>query len=165
MSALDFCAEVLIEGRIRGAGLGDSMAVWDRCMGYEYTDGLSRGRLRRDYGLVEIIFEQYDTGWHATGIEIQAYRLGRFGVGIVPQVLSPYFGAVENRVDARELLETVAAKGIGIGAVHEEGARTHAYRVDGSGGVVYVLMAETRSMKVPSVGDVWTVVLELPDEE
>ncbi len=89
------------------------MAVWDRCMGYEYTDGLSRGRLRRDYGLVEIIFEQYDTGWHATGIEIQAYRLGRFGVGIVPQVLAPYFGAVESRVNAKELLETVAAKGSG----------------------------------------------------
>lgn len=76
MNAAQFVAGVLCSGEIFGLKVGDHIASVAAAMGDKYIDDLSgkwgHKTLRRDYGLLEVTFNEPD--WSCTWITLELHR-------------------------------------------------------------------------------------------
>lgn len=63
MSDVAFYASLIVNGEILGCTFGDAPEVWDSALGDDYLDDRRKGRMRRDFGLVEVSFQRVDQQW------------------------------------------------------------------------------------------------------
>lgn len=77
MNGAEFIASFIATGRLHGVGVGSSLAEVDRAFRADYIDDFdeeSNLSLRRDYGLVEIYFND-GPEWVVVGASVEIHRL------------------------------------------------------------------------------------------
>ncbi|SMF84732.1 hypothetical protein [Streptomyces sp. Amel2xC10] len=75
ISDLDFYAHVATRGDVLGLGIGTQPAQWETGLGTDHLDTEDGGLLRRDYGLVELSFQEENSFWPCFGVSVQVHRL------------------------------------------------------------------------------------------
>ncbi|MGW1468041.1 hypothetical protein ACWCPT_27270 [Streptomyces sp. NPDC002308] len=136
MSDLDFYAHVATRGEVLGTGVGSRPDAWDTSLGRDRIDDWGRGRLRLDYGLVELSFSGAGESLSCFGIGVQVHRLIH-GLA-VPHPLTGVYGEFAPRIRFVELREAIRALGFAVEA-DDLSDSVHRYRVAGSGVRVFVV--------------------------
>ncbi|WEH38738.1 hypothetical protein [Streptomyces sp. AM 2-1-1] len=136
MSDLDFYAHVAMRGDVLGTGIGTPPEAWDASVGRDCHDDFGKGRLRRDYGLVELSFSRVEGSLSCFGIGLQVHRLVH-GLS-VPASLTAEYGAFAPRVRFAELRAVLASLGSTVEPDDLTGD-VHRFRVAGSGVRVFVV--------------------------
>ncbi|ROQ26051.1 hypothetical protein EDD98_5639 [Streptomyces sp. PanSC19] len=169
MSDLDFYAHFATCGEVMGAGIDTQPSDWETRLGADYLDDKSQGLMRRDYGLVEVSFQEDAENWPCFGISVQVHRLIRGDMATVPAPLRHQYGNFSPRIKFEEL--AVAITSLSYSIEKEEEATTtdmHRYRVSGSGATVLVIAdvdpygygsATADHPTRNEVGDVWSISL------
>ncbi len=93
MTDLDFYAHVATRGDVLGAGISDPPEAWEAALGSDCLDDVSHGLMRRDYGLVELSFEEADGAWSCFGISVRIHRLSTGDASMVPPPLRNAYGS------------------------------------------------------------------------
>ncbi|MFJ7336277.1 hypothetical protein ACIQU3_29360 [Streptomyces sp. NPDC101110] len=159
MSGLDLYAHVATRGDVLGVGIGAQPAEWEAVLGSDFLDARDGGLLRRDYGLVELSFQEEEGAWPCFGVSVQVRRLRGGTETSVPAVLREAYGTFA----AATRFECLTAAITGLGGSVElepDGDGTtgdiHRYRVPGSGVRIFVrgdVGAQGRA------GEVWSLSL------
>ncbi|KOU32577.1 hypothetical protein ADK53_21810 [Streptomyces sp. WM6373] len=159
MSALlRFCVEVLRSGTIQDLGLDAQPDAWEAKLGQDYVDDVRRGRMRRDFGLVELSFLKMGESWNCIELSIQIQRLAMAEVDTVPNFLIEKFGKFESRIKFDDLQEQLATEGIRLDRIGDRTQDPHArFSVAKSGAIVHVLTVEPEGVGRPRIGDVWSI--------
>ncbi|MEU0214860.1 hypothetical protein ABZ281_06895, partial [Streptomyces sp. NPDC006265] len=92
MSDLDFYAHVATRGDVLGVGMGAQPAQWETKLGAGFLDTEDGSLLRRDYGLVELSFQEEDRAWPCFGVSVQVHRLRWDTESSVPAALRDAYG-------------------------------------------------------------------------
>ncbi|MFB9555316.1 hypothetical protein [Streptomyces roseoviridis] len=112
MSGLDFHAHVAARGDVLGVGVGAEPEEWERRLGSDFVDDRDRALLRRDYGLVELSFQQQrDGSWPCFGVSVPIHRLRWDPESAVPPALRSAYGDFGPSVRLGDLTAAVAALG------------------------------------------------------
>ncbi|WP_249644024.1 hypothetical protein [Nocardia sputi] len=169
LSDLGFYVHFATCGEVLGAGIGTSPAEWEAKLGSDYIDDRVQARMRRDYGLVELSFEEDKGEWSCFGISVQAHRLIWGEVSTVPMFLRTEYGEFATRVGFDELAALIT--GLGYRIEPDNDATTtdiHRYRVLESGARVFVVAdadpygsadVDAEDPVERRVGDVWSINL------
>ncbi|MGW9451017.1 hypothetical protein [Streptomyces sp. NPDC055632] len=140
MPDLDFYAHVATRGDVLGAGVTAPPATWEAALGPDHLDDASHGLMRRDYGLVELSFEEGDGVWSCFGISVQVHRLTTGDASVVPPPLRNAYGPFAPRVEFDEL--SAAVTGLGCSIEPDDDATTtdiRRYRVAETGARIFVV--------------------------
>ncbi|MCH0566505.1 MULTISPECIES: hypothetical protein [unclassified Streptomyces] len=157
MSALDFYTHVAIRGDLLGAGIRSEPAEWEAKLGTDYLDVSSPGFIRRDYGLVEVSFQEEKGAWPCFGISVQVHRLRLEGVSAVPKPLRVAYGAFPARTKFAELCAVLTGQGFSVEPDNDSSTTDiHRYRVVQSGARIFVV-AEAGAPDSSREGDVWSL--------
>ena len=97
----------------RPATLGETPEAWASILGSDFVDDRGEARWRRDYGLVELNFQQTVGIWACVGISVRVHRLITGRAEVVPTPLTRAHGTFPTRLP----FETFTAR------VHQEGLR------------------------------------------
>ncbi|MFE6460382.1 hypothetical protein [Streptomyces cinereoruber] len=168
MSDLDFYAHVATRGDVLGAGISAPPAAWEVALGSDCLDDASHGLMRRDYGLVELSFEEHDGVWSCFGISVQVHRLRTGDASMVPPPLLNAYGHFASRVDADELSAAITRLGYSIEPDDDTTTTdVRRYRVRETGARIFVVAdpdpygygEDDPDMPGPRAGDVRAVVL------
>ncbi|MFI7173471.1 hypothetical protein [Streptomyces spororaveus] len=160
MNALEFCVEVLRSGTVQNLGLDAQPAEWEAQLGGDYVDDVRKGRMRRDFGLVELSFTRGTDGWQCVESSIQIHRLATGEPDVVPNPLIKKHGRFEERINFRDLEERMAAEGIRLRRIDDRLQEPHArFAVAESAAILHVVTAELGGMGRPHKGDVWSISL------
>ncbi|MET7782759.1 hypothetical protein ABZU94_37765 [Streptomyces mirabilis] len=155
MSVLDFYVHVVTRGDLLGAGIGSDPAEWEAKVGTDYLDVSSPGFIRRDYGLVEVSFQEDGNAWSCFGINVQVHRLRLEGPSAVPEPLRSAYGAFPARTKFADLCAALTAKGFSVEPDNDSSTTDiHRYRVAQSGARIFVV-AEAGASDTSRSGDVW----------
>ncbi|MEU4837010.1 hypothetical protein [Nocardia testacea] len=169
LSDLDFYVHFATRGEVLGAGIGTNPAEWEAKLGSDYIDDRVQTLMRRDYGLVELSFDEDKGEWPCFGISVQTHRLNWGDVSTVPVLLRNEYGEFAPRVAFDELAALVT--GLGYRIEPDNDATTtdiHRYRVPESGARVFVVAAvdpygsadvDAEDPVEHRVGDVWSINL------
>ncbi|MBF4138121.1 hypothetical protein [Streptomyces albidoflavus] len=169
MSDLDFYAHFATCGEVMGAGIDTQPSDWETKLGADYLDDKSYGLMRRDYGLVEVSFQEDEVNWPYFGISVQVHRLSRGDMATVPAPLRRQYGIFAPRMKFDELAAAITSLSHSI--EREEEATTmdmRRYRVSGSGATIHVIAGvdpygyakATADCPIEhKVGDVWSISL------
>ncbi|UGY92783.1 hypothetical protein [Streptomyces gobiensis] len=169
MLDLDFYAHVATRGDVLGAGIGTQPAEWEAKLGSDYLDDRSQGIMRRDYGLVELSFQEDQDAWLCFGISVQVHRLRQGDVSTVPAPLRNRYGRFATRVTFDEL--TAVINGLGYSIEPDNDATTrdiHRYRVPETGARIFVVAdpdpygygeVDPDEPAKQEAGDVWAINL------
>ncbi|MFG2628203.1 hypothetical protein [Streptomyces sp. NPDC048473] len=169
MSDLDFYAHFATCGEVMGAGIDTQPSDWEPKLGADYLDDKSQGLMRRDYGLVEVSFQEDEENWSCFGISVQVHRLSRGDMATVPAPLRHQYGNFAPRMKFDELAAAVTSLSHSI--EREKEATTmdmRRYRVSGSGATILVIAdvdpygyaSATADHPIEhKVGDVWSISL------
>ncbi|MFJ8750206.1 hypothetical protein ACIREO_12860 [Streptomyces sp. NPDC102441] len=143
MHDLAFYAHVAACGEVLGVGIGSQPAEWKTALGGDYLDIESQGLLRRDYGLVELSFQQEEGSWTCFGISVQVHRLRLDTAAQVPAALQHRYGPFSPRARFDKLSAEITDQGYVI-ETDNDAATTdiHRYKVLGSG-VRILVVAES----------------------
>ncbi|MFD4336517.1 hypothetical protein ACFWPP_04770 [Streptomyces anulatus] len=172
MPDLDFYAHFATRGDVLGGGIGTQPTGWETKLGTDYLDDRSQGLMRRDYGLVELSFQENDGAWPCFGISVQVHRLGSCDATAVPAPLRNAYGHFAPRAKFDEL--SAAITRLGCSVEPDNDATTtdiHRYRVPESGARIFVVAdpdpygygeMDPDEPAGPEKGDIWAVVLS-PD--
>ncbi len=87
-AALTFFRDIATTGAVEGLGLDAEPDQWSRSLGTAYVEDIRRGRMRRDYGLVELSFFRTAQAWKCLEISVQVHRLAYPHEDVVPITLS-----------------------------------------------------------------------------
>ncbi|OKJ07661.1 hypothetical protein AMK20_24170 [Streptomyces sp. TSRI0261] len=169
MSALDFYAQVATSGDVLGAGIGTDPGGWEAAMGPDFLDVPGGGLLRRDYGLVEIIFSPDLQGLQGQmacfGFGVKPQRLlYDLSPSTVPLPLSRKYGEFAPRLPFEELRAAILSLGHTV-ELEESSRDMHRYRVSESAAHIDVVLDPDPYGSGPTdpdghqVGDVWSISL------
>ncbi|MFC9822445.1 hypothetical protein ACFWG6_03725 [Streptomyces erythrochromogenes] len=162
MSALQFCVDTLRSGSIAGIGLDAQPDAWEAQLGREYIDDIRKGRMRRDFGLVEVSFVREANSWQCTEISIQVHRLASGEPDVAPNHLIEKYGRFEERIPFSLLEERTSSQGICLHRIDDGRQELHSrYAVTESACIVHALTAETGGAGSgrTTAGDVWSISL------
>ncbi|MFF4960966.1 hypothetical protein ACFY2Z_28670 [Streptomyces sp. NPDC001222] len=169
MPDLDFYAHVATRGDVLGARVGMTPAQWEEKLGADYLDDTSHGRMRRDYGLVELSFDENEGSWSCFGISVQVHRLNLGDTSTVPTPLRNAYGEFAGRARFDELAAVITGLGHTIEPDDDESdTHTRRYRVSESGARIFVIAdadpyghgtADPDDPTHRQVGDVWSISL------
>ena len=107
-------ADFASTGRLLGCNLMSSPGEWDEALGgpdWPLVE-VRKGRMRRDYGVVEILFENIPAGWVCVNASLLPYRItGDDGEMIPPGIRDAYgqvgadvpFSSVASEMDVRRV--------------------------------------------------------------
>ena len=155
MSALDFYTDVATRGDLLGAGIGSGPVEWEARLGSDYLDVSSPGFIRRDYGLIEVSFQEEGNAWPCFGISVQVHRLRLEGTSAVPEPLRSYYGAFPARTRFEDLCAAVADQGFSVEPDNDSSTTDiHRYRVVQSGTRIFVV-TEAGASDSSRAGDIW----------
>lgn len=158
MSAFRFLLEVLGLGTVQRLGLDAKPEAWEAKLGSEYVDDLRKGRMRRDYGLVELSFFKEGEIWQCFEVSLQIHRLATDFSRIVPSSLIEEYGPFESRIKFSDLQANATIEGLQVTQIDNRSGHLHSrFSVMESGVIVHVL--ETDFGDVLRQGDVWSVSL------
>ncbi|MEU3431444.1 hypothetical protein [Streptomyces gardneri] len=155
MSDLDFYAHVATRGDVLGMGIGTQPAEWADRLGADYVDDVDAGLMRRDYGLVELSFEEAQGSWPCFGISVQVHRLRWDVESAVPAALRSSYGAFASSVRFEDL--TVAINDLGYSFEPDDDATAtdfRRYRVPESG-VRLIVRVDVDAQG--AAGDLWSL--------
>ncbi|MFD8494618.1 hypothetical protein [Amycolatopsis sp. NPDC059657] len=161
MTDLDFYARAVIDGKVLGLGQGSLPEEWEDRLGAGYVDDVRKGRMRRDFGLVEVSFQRVRGIWQCFGAGIQVHRLGRGGEAVVPAPLLAEFGEFGSPVGFAGLDAAVARMGGRLESANDGGSTYHDQFLSTSSNVrVHVVsQVDDPGDGGTSVGDVWSIHL------
>ncbi|WP_328718400.1 hypothetical protein OHT52_02260 [Streptomyces sp. NBC_00247] len=151
MSDLDFYAHVATRGDVLGTGIGSGPDTWDAALGRDRIDDWGRGRLRLDYGLVELSFSRVEGSVTCFGIGVQVHRLTH-GLA-VPDSLTSVYGEFAPRVPFEELRTAISSLGFAVEPEDLSGD-VHRHRVAGSRVRIHVVADPCAYQRA---GDVWSL--------
>ncbi|MEW2615561.1 hypothetical protein AB0937_36420 [Streptomyces sp. NPDC047880] len=141
MSGLDFYAHVATRGDVLGVGIGAQPAEWETALGSDFLDAEDGGLLRRDYGLVELSFQEEEGAWPCFGVSVQVHRLRGDTETSVPAALRDAYGTFAPATRFEVLAAAITGRGCSIELEPDEDGTTgdiHRYRVRGSGVRIFV---------------------------
>lgn len=155
MPGMDFYAHVAARGDVLGVGIGAEPAEWEAKLGADYLDDADAGLLRRDYGLVELSFQDEYGAWPCFGISVQVHRL-RWDTGsAVPAPLRSTYGDFAPSTRFEDLVAAIAGLGCSVEPDEDDTATDiRRYRVPESGVRIFV-RTEADSQGPP--GEVWSL--------
>ncbi|MET8685875.1 hypothetical protein ABZV77_16800 [Streptomyces sp. NPDC004732] len=144
MSDIDFYVETVLRQTVLGVPLGSSPEEWENKLGGDFLDDARKGRMRRDYGLVEIAFVRRAGAWESVSVSLQIHRMARGLDGIVPRPLTDIHGDFSPQVPLDVFLRALRAQGGdleegtepssgGFRQFRETSTGTTLYVADGSG--------------------------------
>ncbi|MGW6547871.1 hypothetical protein ACWGBH_34240 [Streptomyces massasporeus] len=157
MSDLAFYARVATRGDVLGLGIGTQPADWETRLGTDFLDDEDGSLLRRDYGLVELSFQEEDGAWPCFGVSVRLHRLRRDTEASVPAVLRGAHGEFAPSTRFEDLAAAIAGLGCSLEPEPDEHGTSgdmHRYRVPESGVRVFV-RAEEHSPR--QAGEVWSL--------
>jgi hypothetical protein len=155
VSVLDFYVHVVTRGDLLGVGIGSDPAEWEAKVGTDYLDVSSPGFIRRDYGLVEVSFQEDGNAWSCFGFNVQVHRLRLDGPSAVPGPLRSAYGAFPARTKFADLCAALTAQGFSVEPDNDSSTTDiHRYRVAQSGARIFVV-AEAGASDTSRSGDVW----------
>ncbi|OBQ48256.1 hypothetical protein A4U61_24075 [Streptomyces sp. H-KF8] len=158
MSAFQFLIEVLESGAVQGLGLDARPEDWEARLGSGYIDDVRKGRMRRDYGLVELSFFKKGEIWQCFEVSLQVHRLAKDIPDVVPSSLIEEYGELESRVRFSDLQVNATAEGLQVAQIGDRGRHLHSrFSVMESRAIVHVLEAD--SGDILRRGDIWSVSL------
>lgn len=114
MSATSFCVGFVATGLVLGLSLNNTPDEWDSRLGdreFPLVD-VRKGRMRRDYGLIEVHFEKAEPGWRCLGINLEIHRLASNDYDVVPPGLRAYIGPADGTVMTADVLAGLDARAI-----------------------------------------------------
>ncbi|MGW7054456.1 hypothetical protein [Streptomyces sp. NPDC054887] len=154
MSDLECYARVAAHSDVLGVGIGAQPAEWEDRLGTDYVDDADGGLLRRDYGLVELSFQEQHGAWPCFGISVQVHRLRWDTESAVPALLRSVYGDFSSRMPFEDLVAAIAT--LGCSVEPDDGTATdfHRYRVPESG--VRILVRVDAAGHGPA-GQVWNL--------
>jgi hypothetical protein len=162
VSDLDFYAHAVTRCDVLGVGIGSVPAAWEAALGSGFLDDPGQGRLRRDYGLVELSFSAAEGpgSMSCFGIGVQVHRL--IHGPCVPAALAVEYGEFAPRVPFDELRSVISSLGATLEPDDLSGD-VHRYRVPGSGARVFVVDDPDpygdgeNTAQAHRAGDVWAL--------
>ncbi|SMQ21679.1 hypothetical protein SAMN06272771_7619 [Streptomyces sp. Ag82_O1-12] len=157
ISDLAFYARVATRGDVLGAGVGMQPAVWETKLGADFLDAEDGSLLRRDYGLVELSFQEEDGAWPCFGVSVQVHRLRRDTESSVPAALRQAYGAFAPSTRFADLAAAIAGLGCSLDPEPDEDGTSrdmHRYRVPESGVRIFVRAEEHAPRQA---GEVWSL--------
>lgn len=158
MSACQFLVEVLKSGAVQGLGLDAQPDAWEAMLGSGYVDDVRKGRMRRDYGLVELSFFKEGDIWQCFEVSLQVHRLAMGIPDVVPDSLIEEYGKLESRVRFSDLQANATAEGLQLAQIRDPGGHLHSrFSVMESKAIVHVLEADSGDNL--RQGDIWSVSL------
>ncbi|MFI5706135.1 hypothetical protein ACIA78_39620 [Streptomyces xanthochromogenes] len=141
MSDLDFYAHVATRGEVLGVGIGSRPADWEAALRSSYTDNRSPGLMQRDFGLVELSFQEADGAkpdWSCFGIGVEVHRL--LHGATVPPPLRDAYGQFSRRARFDDLSALILRAGYSIEPDNDDTTEDiHRYRVPESGARIFVV--------------------------
>ncbi|MFI9238022.1 hypothetical protein [Streptomyces sp. NPDC053079] len=167
MSDLDFYAHIATRGDVLGVGIGAQSAEWEAKLGAGYLDNRSQGLISRDYGLVELLFQEDEGAWPCMSISVQVHRMVG-GETAVPQTLKDVYGDFAHRVRFDELRSQIMRLGYSIEPDNDASTTgdVNRYRVSESGARIFVVAEvdpygcgdiDPGDPTQEQVGDVWAI--------
>ncbi len=81
--------------------------------------------MRRDYGLVEVSFEKWDTDWNCINASVHVHRLCGERSLLVPPEVDATYGPIEPVVAFAEVLEGALAKGALVELIADRDTELH----------------------------------------
>ncbi|MFJ8053271.1 hypothetical protein [Streptomyces luteogriseus] len=141
MSGLDFYAHVATRGDVLGLGIGAQPAEWETKLGADFLDTEDGGLLRRDYGLVELSFQEEGRAWPCFGVSVQVHRLRWDTESSVPAALRDAYGAFAPATRFEDLAAAIAGLGCSLEPEPDDDGTSgdmHRYRVPESGVRIFV---------------------------
>ncbi|MEV0241641.1 hypothetical protein AB0I06_17145 [Streptomyces sp. NPDC050674] len=155
MSDLDFYAHVATRGDVLGVGIGAQPAEWESTLGADFLDTEDGGLLRRDYGLVELSFQEQGASWPCFGVSVQVHRLRWDTESSVPAALRGAYGAFARSTRFENLAVAIAGLGCSVQPEPDDCGTTgdlYRYRVPESGVRIFVRGDEPGRGRA---GEVW----------
>jgi hypothetical protein len=160
VTGLSFFRDVSVTGHVLGLGLGSKPTQWEQALGDGYIDDVRKGRMRRDYGLVELSFLRIEGFWKCTEISIQVHRLSMHHEEIIPETLLRMHGAFQERVPFSDLRQSILESGVGIETIEDVArSRYRRYWIRESRTLIHVLDDRLNESGLPAPGDVWSISL------
>ncbi|MFE6096579.1 hypothetical protein ACFQ7M_32020, partial [Streptomyces massasporeus] len=156
MSDLDFYAHVATLGDVLGAGIGTHPAAWETRLGSDFLDVEDGSLSRRDYGLVELSFQEEDGAWPCFGVSVQVHRLRWDTESTVPAALRGAYGAFAPSARFEDLAAAITGLGCSVEPDPDEDGTSgdmHRYRVPESGVRIFVRAEE----HAPQQAEVWSL--------
>ncbi|MEU9629294.1 hypothetical protein ACFZDB_16965 [Streptomyces luteogriseus] len=157
MSGLDFYAHVATRGDVLGVGIGAQPAEWETRLGADFLDTEDGSLLRRDYGLVELSFQEEDGTRPCFGVSVQVHRLRWDTESSVPAPLRDAYGAFTASTRFEDLAAAIAGLGCSVEPEPDEDGTSgdmHRYRVPESGVRIFVRADENAREQT---GAVWSL--------
>ncbi|MFF7736500.1 hypothetical protein [Streptomyces sp. NPDC007984] len=157
MSDLDFYAHVATRGDVLGVGIGAQPAAWDTALGSDCLDTEDGGLLRRDYGLVELSFQEEDGAWPCFGVSVQVHRLRWDTESSVPPALRETYGAFASSTRFEDLAAAITELGCSLDPEPDQDGTSgdmRRYRVPESGVRIFV---RTDEHAPGPAGEVWSL--------
>lgn len=160
MTELDFLHDVAVSGQVLGVGLGTNPTQWEQALGNDYVDDVHKGRMRRDYGLVELSFLRFENSWKCIGISIQVHRLPLPNADVIPKPLSRRYGTFQDRVSFGALVQSIIRAGASSEAIEDATrSRYRRFWIPESCALIHVIDDDVSDSGVPGPGDVWSIAL------
>ncbi|GAA2768711.1 hypothetical protein GCM10010103_77540 [Streptomyces paradoxus] len=141
MSDLDFYAHVATRGDVLGVGIGAQPAEWEATLGADCLDTEDGSLLRRDYGLVELSFQEEDGAWPCFGVSVQVHRLRWDTESSVPAALRGAYGTFAPSTRFEHLAAAITGLGCSVEPDPDEDGTSgdmRRYRVLESGVRIFV---------------------------
>ncbi|MFI0267107.1 hypothetical protein [Streptomyces luteogriseus] len=157
MSDLDFYAHVATRGDVLGVGIGAQPAEWEARLGADFLDTEDGSLLRRDYGLVELSFQEEDRARPCFGVSVQVHRLRWDTESSVPAALREAYGVFAPSTRFEDLAAAIAGLGCSVEREPDEDGTSgdmHRYRVPESGVRIFVRADENTPERA---GAVWSL--------
>ncbi|MBX9359802.1 hypothetical protein ACF09Y_34885 [Streptomyces massasporeus] len=157
MSDLDFYARVATRGHVLGLGIGTQPAAWEAKLGTDFLDAEDGSLLRRDYGLVELSFQEEAGAWSCFGVSVQVHRLRRDTEASVPAGLRGAYGVFAPSTRFEDLAAAIAGLGCSLQPEPDEDGTPEdmrRYRVPESGVRIFVRAEEHAGRQA---GEVWSL--------
>lgn len=160
MADLNFCSDVCTSAQVLGRGLRSSLAEWEQSLGNNYVDDERKGRLRRDYGIVELSFARMEGNWECMAISVQVHRLALPHEDVIPEVIARRYGKFRERVPFVELERSIREGGASVELI-SDAVEPHPKRfwVPSSQALVHVVDEPLHDADGPRYGDVWSIAL------
>jgi hypothetical protein len=157
MADLDFYAHVATRGDVLGVGIGAQPADWETKLGVDCLDTEDGGLLRRDYGLVELSFQEEGGAWPCFGVSVQVRRLRWDTESSVPAALRSAYGEFAASRRFEDLAAAIAGLGCSVEPEPDEDGTAgdiHRCRVPESGVRIFVRPDENAQGQA---GEVWSL--------